>query len=180
MNKNKAESVIRETIEYANKEIEKHKKKTFKGIMIAICCLSVLVVAYLVVFRLETPVRYNESIITVNVPEDKGLDININLNNYKSAKGILVKTSDNTFDLYLGLTQTLYTRATNSDTRLIRANNDIIVDYNSDKLIGFMPEESSAENIMNIYYVDNFTDEVMYMDDSELINYEKKTLIWTR
>jgi hypothetical protein len=180
MNKNKAETVIKETIEYANKEIEKNKKRTRKGIVIAICSLAILVIAYLVIFKLEMPVKYADNLVTVNVPEDEGLDININLNNYKSAKGVLVKNCDNTYDLYIGITQTLYTKIAKSDEQLIRIGNGMIVDFNSGSLIEYMPGESVAENIMHVYFIDNLSNEVACMDDEELINYDKKTLVWTR
>lgn len=180
MNKNEAESVIKETIEYANREIEKNKKKSRRNAIIAICSMLAVIAVFLVIFKCEMPVKYKENIITVDVPSDKGLDISVNLNNYSSAKGILVKTSDSTYDLYLGLTQTVYTKAVKNEDKLIRAGNGIIVDYNSDKLLGFMPEETTAENIMNVYYIDNMTDSVMSMDDNELINYDNKTLVWSR
>lgn len=180
MNKNEAESVIKETIEYANREIEKSKKKSRRNVIVAIFSMLVVITVGLMFFKLEMPVKYEDSIVTVDVPEDKGLDISVNLNNYSSAKGILVKTSDSTYDLYLGFAQTLYTKTVESEDKLIRVGNGIIVDYNSDKLLGFMPGDSTAENIMNVYYIDNMTDSVMSMDDNELINYDNKTLVWTR
>ncbi len=180
MNKNEAESVIKETIEYANREIEKSKKKSRRNVIVTIFSMLVVITVGLMFFKLEMPVKYEDSIVTVDVPEDKGLDISVNLNNYSSAKGVLVKTSDSTYDLYLGFEQTLYTKAVKSEDKLIRVGNGIIVDYNSDKLLGFMPEETTAENIMNVYYIDNMTDSVMSMDNNELINYDNKTLVWTR
>lgn len=180
MNKNEAESVIKETIEYANKEIAKNKKKTRNGIIIAICSVLVLVIAYMVVFKLEMPVKYADNLVAVNVPEDEGLDININLNNYKSAKGVLVKSSDSTYDLYIGLTQTLYTKASKGEEHFIRVGNGMIVDFNSGSLIEYMPGESVAENIMHVYYIDNLSNEVICMNDEDLINYDKKTLVWSR
>lgn len=180
MNKNEAESVIKETIEYANREIEKSKKKSRRNVIVTILSMLVIITVGLMFFKLEMPVKYEDSIVTVDVPEDKGLDISVNLNNYSSAKGVLVKTSDSTYDLYLGFAQTLYTKTVKSEDKLIRVGNGIIVDYNSDKLLGFMPGDSTAENIMNVYYIDNMTDIVMSMDNNELINYDNKTLVWTR
>ena len=180
MNKNEAESVIKETIEYANREIEKSKKKSRRNVIVTIFSMLVVITVGLMFFKLEMPVKYEDSIVTVDVPEDKGLDISVNLNNYSSAKGVLVKTSDSTYDLYLGFAQTLYTKTVESEDNLIRVGNGIIVDYNSDKLLGFMPGDSTAENIMNVYYIDNMSDSVMSMDNNELINYDNKTLVWTR
>ena len=37
-----------------------------------------------------------------------------------------------------------------------------------------------AENIANVYYVDNLSEDMMIMDDAELIEYENKVLVWTR
>ena len=179
MDKNEAEKVIRETIEYANNEIAKNKKKTRRGVIITFCSLIAVIIAYLAVFKLEMPVKYRDNIVSVNVSDDSGLDINVNLKNYKSANGILVENSEGNYDLYLGLTQTLYTKMSDGDTNLVRAGNGIIVDYNSDKVIQFIPGEINEENIKNIYYVDDLNEKVMCMENSELINYEK-TLVWTR
>ena len=45
MNKNDAEAVIKETIEYANREIEITKKKARRNIIIVISCLVLLIAA---------------------------------------------------------------------------------------------------------------------------------------
>lgn len=33
---------------------------------------------------------------------------------------------------------------------------------------------------MQVYYIDNLTDEIMCMDHAALSEYEKKTLVWVR
>ena len=73
MNREEAEKVVKETIEYANQEIKKKKKKYLK-IFVAILGIIVLLTSvYLFVFEYETPVKYSKDMVNVIVPEDKGL-----------------------------------------------------------------------------------------------------------
>ena len=60
MNKNEAESVIKETIEYANREIEKNKKKSRRNVIIAICTMLAVFAVGLMFFKLEMPVKYKD------------------------------------------------------------------------------------------------------------------------
>lgn len=147
--------------------------------------LILFVISYLMFFKFEMHVGYADNLIDVHVPVDGGLDIKINLPNYKNAKAIFVKTDDNSYDLYIGVTQTFATKIIKSgdeaDHLLRIANgNGMIVDYKSEALLGHMPDGNNSENIMHVYYIDKLTNEIMCMDNSELIDYEKKTLIWTR
>ena len=119
MNKSEAEYVIKDTIEYASKEIEKSKKKARNGIIITICSFLFIIVAAYLFGGMEMPVKYTENIVSVTIPEDKGLDISVNLKNYKSAKCVLVNQSNDTYDLYIGITQTFYTKMVKSDEHLI-------------------------------------------------------------
>lgn len=181
MNKNEAEVVIKETIEYANKEIEKNKKKSKNIILAVICGFVVLIAGYFLMFKMEIPLKYSDDLIKVVVPKDGGLDVYVNVNNYKSADGVLVKTSDGYYDLYIGVTQTLSTKFIKNDNpNTMRVGNGIIVDFNSNTLIEYLPEQIQAESIMNVYYIDKLTDEIKRMDDSELVMYTNKTLVWSR
>ena len=55
------------------------------------------------------PVSYSENLLEVTIPVDTGLDIKVNLPNYKIAKALLVRKDENTFDLYVKVSQTLAT-----------------------------------------------------------------------
>ena len=183
MNKEEAEKVVKETIEYANQEIRKKKKRYLKIFVAVLGMIVLLVSAYLLVFVYETPVEYKNDMINVNVPEDKGLDIKINLSNYKKTKAILVKIDENTYDLYINVTQTISTKLFDDNDvtdNMLRAGNGMVVDFQSGLLQEYLPNGNPGESIMHIYYIDNLSDKTMTMDDSELINYKNKILIWTR
>jgi len=134
-------------------------------------------------FAFEMPVPYTEGMIEAEIPEDEGLDISINLPNYKNAKAILVNVDENSYDLYICVNQTLATkiwRDSDNANNLLRVGNGIVVDYQSESLCGYLPNGSKAENIANVYYVDNLSKDMMKMDNAELIEYENKVLVWTR
>ena len=63
---------------------------------------------------------------------------------------------------------------------LLRVGNHMIVDFQSEKLRGYIPNGNDAEVIKNIYYIDNLSKKNMNMSDDELINYPNKILIWER
>lgn len=183
MNKNEAEKVVEDTIKYANQEIKKIKIKYSKNFLITFGIAILLIAIYLLLFRYEIPVKYSNNIIEINIPEDKGIDIEISLDNYKSANAILVKIDENTYDLYINITQTIITKIfkdNDKSNNLLRAGNNMIVDFQTEKLRGYIPNGNSTENIKHIYYIDNLSNKTMGMNDNELLNYKNKTLIWER
>ena len=178
MKKSEAEEVLKDTIIYANAEIKKEKKIS-KNIFDYIWNFSFVNNSIFVIFKYETPVKYSKDIINVNIP----IDVNINLNNYKNANAILIKNNDNTYDLYINVTQTLSTIIFDDKDKtnnLLRAGNRMIVDFQSERLRGFLPDGSDTEDIQHIYYIDNSFDKIANMDNSELINIQNKILIWER
>ena len=183
MSKENDEKVVKEIIEYANNEIKKSKKK-FAAILISVITgVALIAAAVFFVFSFEMPVPYTEGMIEAEIPEDEGLDIYIRLLNYKNAKAILVNIDDNSYDLYICVNQTLATKIREDNdhaNNLLRVGNGIIVDYQSESLCGYLPDGSKAENIANVYYVDNLSEDMMIMDATELIDYENKVLVWTR
>ncbi len=183
MNKDEAEKVVKDTIEYANQEIKKSKIRYLKTFLIIFLIFVILITVYLLVFKYEIPVKYSEEIVEVNIPEDKGLDIKINLKNYKNINALLVKTDENAYDLYINVTQTLATKIFNDNDRsnnLLRVGNNMIVDFQSASLRGFIPNGNNDESIKHIYYIDNLSNKIMSMNDNELMNYSNKVLIWER
>jgi len=183
MNKSEAEKVIKDTIEYANEEIKRSKKKNLKLSLIVFGILIFLIVLYFGIFKYETPVKYNDKLIKVNIPDDGGLDIYVNLENYKRVKAVLVKTSDNTYDLYINVTSTLSNKMFNDNDKsdnFLRVGNGIIVDFESGELRGYIPHGYKSYVIKHIYYIDNLSNKISTMDDNELINYKNKVLVWSR
>ena len=183
MNKEEAEKVVKDTIEYANQEIKKSKNRYLKIFLVILGILVLLIISYLLVFKYEIPVNYSNGMVEVDIPEDKGIDIKIALENYKNANAVLVKTDENTYDLYINVTQTLSTKIfkdNDKSNNLLRIGNSMIVDFQSEELRGYIPNGNNSESIKHIYYIDNLSDRNMCMNDNELINYQNKTLIWEK
>ncbi len=183
MDKNESEQIIREMIEYANKEIQKSKRRSRYLICGILLGVLTLFLAYRMLFHYEIPVAYREGLVNVVIPVDEGLDIHIELPNYKKANAVLVKTGDDTYDLYIGVMQTAATKVlmdTDDHNDFLRVGNGIILDHQSEQLLGFIPEENSEESIQRIYYLDDLSEEIMAKDDQELIKNQEKTLIWER
>ena len=183
MNKEDAEKVVKDTIEYANQEIKKSKIRYLRTCLIIFLILVSLAIVYLLMFKYEIPVEYSKEIVEVNIPEDKGIDIKINLENYKNANAILVKIDENTYDLYINVTQTLANKIfkdKDKSNNMLRVGNNIVVDFQSGRLRGYLPNGNNTESIKHIYYIDNISNKTMCMSDTELINYKNKTLIWER
>ena len=183
MNKGEAEKVVKDTIEYANQEIKKSKIKHLKNYLIVCEILVLIIITYLIMFKLEIPVKYSNSLVEVNIPIDKGIDIKIGLENYKNANAILVKIDENSYDLYVNVTQTLATKIfkdNDKSNNLLRVGNNMVVDFQSEGLRGYIPNGDNYESIKHIYYIDNLSNKNMTLNDSELLNYKNKTLIWEK
>ena len=67
MNKDEAEKVVKDTIEYANQEIKKSKIRYLKTFLIIFLIFVILITVYLLVFKYEIPVKYSEEIVEVNI-----------------------------------------------------------------------------------------------------------------
>ena len=183
MNKDEAEKIVKETIEYANQEIKKSKIKYLKNCLIVCGILVLIIITYLIMFKWEIPVKYSDSLVKVNIPEDKGIDIKIGLENYKNANAVLVKIDENSYDLYINVTQTFSTKMfkdNDKSNNLLRVGNSIIIDFQSERLRGYIPNGNNAENIKHIYYIDNLSNKNITLNDSELLNYKNKILIWEK
>ena len=183
MNKSDAEKIIKDTIEYANGEIERSKKKYLRVSLLVIGIFVFLISLYFWIFKYEVPVKYNDKLIKVNIPSDGGIDVSVNLDNYKRVKAVLVKINDNEYDLYINITSTLFTNLfldNDKSDNILRVGNGIIVDFQSGELNGYMPNGYKSDVIKNIYYIDNLSKRISSMDDNKLINYKDKVLVWSR
>lgn len=183
MNREEVEEVIKDTIEYANGEIKKNKIRLIKKFILIFLILILLITVYMLTFEYEIPVKYSKEIVEISIPEDKGLDIRINLDNFKNTNAVLVKIDENNYDLYISVTETAATKIFNDSDKsnnLLRVANNVVVDLQSGKLRGYIPNENNVESIRKIYYIDNLSNRTMCLNDTELINYKNKTLIWER
>lgn len=182
MNKKEVEKVLKNTIEYSNEEIKHNKRKTLKFFLIISLSIIALILIGIFVSKYEFTIDYDKDIVDVKIPEDLGLDININLSNYKNANAILVPTDENSYDLYMNVTQTLLTKIFSDKDKsdhLLRAGNNIIVDFQSGKLREYIPNGNDVESIKRVYYVNN-SKNIAIMSYDELTKYKDKVLIWER
>ena len=183
MSKEQDEKVVKEIIEYANQEIKNSKKKYLTIFLSIVGTMLFLAALFWGVFQYEMPEAYSKDMMKVYVPIDQGLDINIDLPNYKRAKAVLVKTENNTLDLYINVTQTVFTKIIedrDKTNNLLRVGNNSIGDYQSESISGFVPDGYDEVDIKHVYYVDKMTKKMMVMDNREWIDYDNKVLIWTR
>lgn len=183
MEKHESEQIIKETIEFANQEIKKVKRKSAYIIGGVIVGVLVLLAAYLLLFVCESPVKYSEGVVTVAIPEDKGIDIRVELPNYTRANAVLVKTGEDTYDLYMGIMQTAATKIfkdTDPTDDLLRVGNGIVFDFQGEQHLGNLPNGVNEDAIRHIYYLDDLSDKVRAMPDEDLIAMENKTLVWEK
>ncbi len=182
MNSNEAEKIIKDTIEYANKEIEKTRKKSKQIICAVLLGILAILAIYFSVFVYETPVKYQKELIDITHPTDNGIDIRINLSDYKRAYSLLSE-NDEGYDLYIGVTQTFATKLsenTNKANQLLRVGNGMVVDYHSERLLEYIPDGKDENIIQRIYYIGDKFETVTNMSYEELSEYENKVLIWER
>ena len=168
---------------YANEEIKKNKKKYKIKFFVIMLVLILLTFLYFLIFKYEIPVKYNDKLIKVNIPDDGGIDIYVNLDNYEKVRAVLVKINDSEYDLYINVTSTLMKKVfvdSDKTDNFLRVGNGIIIDFNSGELSGYMPNGNKANSIKNIYYINNLSKNINSMDDAELIQYKEKILIWSR
>lgn len=74
MNKMEADAVIKDTIEYANREIAKNKRKARRCVLAAMLGLVLLAVICLVLARNNAPVQHEEKDITALVAYSQNAD----------------------------------------------------------------------------------------------------------
>lgn len=155
---------------------EKSKERHMEAVLL----IFGIVVLLFVMFKYETPVKYSENIVTIHVPIDLGIDMHINLSNYKRTNAALVKLDDDTYDLYINITQTLGTKLfdeSDKTSHLTRVGNGLVADFHSHRILEWLPEGKDSEIIEHIYYMNSSFNN---MDDKELINDKNKILIWER
>ncbi len=175
MSKEIDENVVKEIIVYANEEIARSKQKHRMILLSILAGIALLSAAFLFAFLYEMPVPYSEGLIEATIPVDRGLDIHVNLPNYKTAKAFLVKGDEDTYDLYINVSHTLVTkifRDNDKSDNFLRVGNNMVVDHQSGLLMGNLPAGYNDESVMNVYYIDEFS--------AESITANQGVLVWTR
>ncbi len=181
MPKNEVEKVLKNTIEYSNKEINKTKKKFITGLSISLILIVLILGIYHFVFKLETTLDYKDGLVNVEVPQDNGIYIKVNLKNYSNGLAMLVKLDENTYDLYVNVTQTLADKIFKSNdpsNHMMRIGNGMLIDFKSQETRLYMPNNLDCSAIKHIYYVNEDFYELLKEKDEQLINIKDKTLLW--
>lgn len=177
MTKDNQEKFVEETIQYANHEIKRIKKNIYLKTFGLIFIFGIV----LLFINMRIPVKYKENMVEVSQSVDQALNINVHLPNYKGMEGILVKTNDASYDLYIGINKTLITsliKDKDDSDHLLRVGNGMIVDFKSESLRGFMPDDLDYKAIKQVYYLNDLSKKIKSLSNQELLDINEKILIW--
>ena len=160
LNEENKDEILKETIEFSSNEIKKSKSKYLRIITVLVAVFILIISTYYLV--------------------DSGLDIHIKDINYKNGNAVLVKTSENNYDIYINVTQTISSKIIpdlETDDNFIRLGGEICVDYQSNTVRFYIPENSV---INNVYYIEKRLSEFDTLDDKQLMNFVDRKLVWSR
>ena len=150
----------------ADVAIKKFKKKMSKKNLIKIAvsvviCVAVLLGGIYTLFIPEFTVPYSEDLMTAKIPVDGGIDVHVNLPNYTQVYSMAEGASDDEFDIYLTVTQTLWSRIApdfHEGNNFWRTNGFIGVSFQASDEAPFKESDvnyfRTDKKIANIYYVD--------------------------
>jgi len=180
LNEENKDEILKETIEFSSNEIKKSKSKYLRIITVLVAVFILIISTYYLGFIQEHVVKYSDEIIEVIEPVDSGLDIHIKDINYKNGNAVLVKTSENNYDIYINVTQTISSKIIpdlETDDNFIILGGEICVDYQSNTVRFYIPENSV---INNVYYIEKRLSEFDTLDDKQLMNFVDRKLVWSR
>lgn len=176
------------------KEVEKKEKKEFqlfsksinrkmykKVVIGAVVGAFVLGMIGFVFSVPEFTVEYSKELVEVAIPEDGGIDMNINLANYKNAYATYANNGDGTCDVYIIVKHNLFTmlwKDSDPSDHLVRIGNRMCASFNnSEGIVQFyLPEDME---VSHIYYVDQDVENLLLMEDEELRSV-KSVMIWKK
>ncbi len=163
---------------------KKLKRRNIKKVAISVVlCLAVILSATYALFVPEYEVSYEKGMLEANIPEDGGIDVWVNLPNYKRLDFDAQYNENDEIDIYLHAKQTIFTKMfKDSDTsdNLWRTNGFICVSFH-DGGTGYIHPDNTVKNI---YYIDIDIDEMKNIlgdDDkaNDSIVQNAKHLIWS-
>lgn len=161
---------------------KKIKKRTLLKIVVSVVlCLTVIASAAYVLFVPEYVVPYSEELMTAKIPIDKGVDVWVNLDNYKAVRCLDLRDDEGYTDIYLTVMETNFTRLFKDSDK-----SDNLWRIGSSNEMGWCAQSGrtapiSGEKpvIRNIYYLVMHPDELAYMVDEINFDDYEKHLIWT-
>ncbi len=159
---------------------KKMKKRNLKKIIISVVfVVAVLLSASAAILIPEFTVEFTDGLLTPKIPEDGGIDVYVNLENYDRVESWSVEREDGGLDIYLTVIQTPLTKILKDEDKsdnFWRASSWVCASYqHGGRTTEFFSEKAM---IRNIYYVEIDPDDVLYMTDGiSFENYETH-LIW--
>lgn len=151
-------------------------KKVIIGAVVGVFLLGMIVFVFSVP---EFSVEYSKELVAVEIPEDGGIDMNINLDNYKNAYATYAENGDGTCDVYIIVKNNLFTmlwKDSDPSDHLVRIGNHMCASYNNaEGIVQFYLTEDME--ISRIYYVNQDVENLLMLEDEELRSVDS-TLIW--
>jgi hypothetical protein len=143
---------------------------------------AVVLLGYYFIFAYEFNVKYSDDLVSVTIPVDGGIDIYINVKNYKEAYAVFEKVSENGYNVYITAVNNVITKLApelDPTDHLVRIGNNLCFDFQSDSLRFNLPENAEVERI---YYYDGNAQKLnAVVDSDEFANAVKDAvLIWEK
>lgn len=159
---------------------KKLTKKNILTVLVAVlCCLCVIGAAGYVLFVPEYVTDYTEGMLDAHIPIDEGIDVTINLKNYKTVETWDIYNEDGSVDIYLTVMQTLFTKIYEPEDKsdfLWRTNNGSCVDFHSS---AYYPLSFGDPPVRNIWYLEMDPDDVLHMTDGISFEDYETHLLWS-
>lgn len=163
---------------------KKLKKRNFIKIIVSVVLsLAVIISAGYFIFVKEFYVPYSEGILEVKIPVDGGIDVWVNLDNYKRLEYDAVYKENNEIDIYITAKQTVF-------TKIVKDNDPSDNFWRTTGFICVSAQDGATDyihpdnKVANIYYTDMTIEEVdsILYDDNEENDIEVKDasyLVWS-
>ena len=156
------------------------KRNIVKVAVSVVLCLAVIASAAYILFVPEYVVPYSENLMEAKIPVDEGVDVYVNLDNYKQVRCWDMRDDEGYTDIYLTVMETNFTRLFKDKDK-----SDNFWRIGNSNQVGWCAQSGrtwpvSGENpkLRNIYYLVMHPDEVLHMTDEISFEDYDTYLIW--
>lgn len=157
------------------------KRNIIKIVVSVVLCLAVIASAAYVLFVPEYVVPYSENLMEAKVPVDEGVDVYVNLDNYKQVRCWDIRDDEGYTDIYLTVMETNFTRLfkdTDKSDNFWRIGNSNQFSWCAQSGRTW-PVSGENPKLRNIYYLVMHPDEVLHMTGEISFEDYETHLIWT-
>lgn len=157
------------------------KRNIVKVVVSVVLCLAVIASAAYVLFVPEYVVPYSEDLMEAKIPVDEGVDVYVNLDNYKQVRCWDIRDDEGYTDIYLTVMETNFTRLfkdTDKSDNFWRIGNSNRISWCAQSGVT-NPVSGENPKLRNIYYLVMHPDEVLYMTGEISFEDYETHLIWT-